>query len=381
MINQIIKWIVFKCIYPFWYDVCAKRRLKEKKILFVENHLDKLSHDFTLLYKELEKRGYEIHVHYLKVAGSKWGAIIRRTLHLLSDMADARCVFISESNSVFGAFSLRTETKLVQIWHACGAFKKWGFSVAQQSFGEDTKTLLRYSGHRNYSLVPVSGKAVCWAYEEAFGLQGREDIVKPLGVSRTDVFFCAEAAKQADDKRKRLKIAIANRRVILYAPTFRGEIKEASSPKQIDYKEFYDKFHTEYVLFIKQHPFVKTPVAISEEWKDSVIEITDEMTTEELLMTADICITDYSSIIFEYSLLGRPMIFFANDLADYYDERGFYYPYQEFVPGVIVTNMKELEDTLENIDSFSLEKVRKFRETYMSGCDGHATERILAEVL
>lgn len=380
MINRIVKWIVFKCIYPISYRMSALKPLRRRKVLFVENHQDTLSDNFLRLYKNLEEREYEIHVHFLKVAESGWKDIIIRTLRMIFDMADAKCVFISESNSVFGAFRLRKGTKLVQVWHACGAFKKWGFSVAEQSFGDDKKELMRYSGHRNYSLVPVSGQAVCWAYAEAFGLQERSEVIKPLGVSRTDAYFDEECQKQAKVHLNALPISVRGRKVILYAPTFRGEIKEAVTPKEFDLERFYDRFHKEYILLIKQHPFVKKSIEIPEHIREACMEITTQMTTEELLMIADVCITDYSSVVFDYSLRNKPMLFFAFDLDEYYDERGFYYPYEEFVPGPVVRTMDELMAAVEEIEQFDVNKMKDFRNSYMSGCDGHATERILKEV-
>lgn len=380
MINRLIKWFVFKCIYPFWYFIHAGKKIDNRKILFVENHQDTLSDNFKLLYEELANRGYELHVHYLKVAGSKWKNIIVRSLGMITDMATANCVFISESNSVFGAFKLREETKLVQLWHACGAFKKWGFSVADHSFGDDKKELLMYSGHRNYSLVPVSGEAVCWAYEEAFGLQDKGGIVKPLGVSRTDVYFDKQRKEQAEFKLSQLSLPVKSRKIILYAPTFRGDIRNAKAPDRLDLNAFYDRFHEDYVLLIKHHPFIKTPMVISKALSDAVMEIRDELTMDELLLTADICITDYSSVIFEYALMDRPIMFFAYDLEEYYDERGFFYPYEKFVPGEVAADMQELVKCIENINSYDYERLAEFRSRYMGGCDGHATERILAEL-
>ena len=380
MINRIVKWIVFKCIYPISYRIAVFKRLKNRKVLFVENHQNTLSDNFHRLYKNLEEREYEIHVHFLQVADSGWKDIIIRTLRMIFDMADAKCVFISESNSVFGAFRLRKGTKLVQVWHACGAFKKWGFSVAEQSFGDDRKELMRYSGHRNYSLVPVSGQAVCWAYAEAFGLQVRSEVIKPLGVSRTDADFEEECLKQAEEHLNALPFSLKGRKIVLYAPTFRGEIKEAVTPKQFDLERFYDRFHKEYVLLIKQHPFVKKAVEIPERIRDGCMEITTQMTTEELLMVADVCTTDYSSVVFDYSLRNKPLLFFAFDLEEYYDERGFYYPYEEFVPGPVVRTMDELMAAMEEIEQFDENRMKNFRDAYMSGCDGHATERIVSEI-
>ena len=171
-----------------------------------------------------------------------------------------------------------------------------------------------------------------------------------------------------------------NKKIVLYAPTFRGEIKEAVTPKQFDLERFYDRFHKEYVLLIKQHPFVKKAVEIPERIRDGCMEITTQMTTEELLMVADVCTTDYSSVVFDYSLRNKPMLFFAFDLEEYYDERGFYYPYEEFVPGPVVRTMEELMAAMEEIEQFDENRMKNFRDAYMSGCDGHATERIVSEI-
>ena len=88
-------------------------------------------------------------------------------------------------------------------------------------------------------------------------------------------------------------------------------------------------------------------------------------------------ITDYSSLIFEYSLMNRPMVFYSYALDSYYDWRGFYYDYEEMTPGPVCRTMEELMDALANVDAqFDQERLDEFREKFMGACDGHATERI-----
>ena len=95
-------------------------------------------------------------------------------------------------------------------------------------------------------------------------------------------------------------------------------------------------------------------------------------------MVSDVCISDYSSLIFEYSLLERPILFLAHDLEDYYDWRGFYYPFEEMAPGPVATNTGEVVEYLLHLERrFDRRKVARFRERFMSSCDGHATERVL----
>ena len=110
-------------------------------------------------------------------------------------------------------------------------------------------------------------------------------------------------------------------------------------------------------------------------------DVTGKLTIDDLICAADICISDYSSMVFEYSLFGRPMIFYADDLADYNDWRGFYYSYDELTPGPVVDTTEAVIDYISNIDErFDREEVENFRYRFMRSCDGHATERILKEM-
>lgn len=367
---------MFHVLYPCCYHLSAVKKIKPDKVIFVETHEDHVTDNYALLYEALKKREYELHVHYLKVAASNWRQIIVRSLKLIWDMGDAGYIFLNESNSLFGSFLLRRGSKLIQVWHACGAFKKWGFSAAEKTFGEDKRTLERYSGHRNYSLMTVSGSEVVWAYEEAFGLPKNGGIVKPLGVSRTDVFFDQSKCHAAREKMKSLPIYKAGRKLLVYLPTFRGNISEAKAPTDFDMEKL-SELSDAYMVVIKNHPFVKEPYFIPESCKDFCMEIHSEMTVEDLLMAADVCITDYSSVVFEYSLFQKPIIFYAYDIDAYDLERGFYYPYKEFVPGPIVYSMDELTHALTHLDAYDYQKLQHFRDKFMDGCDGHATERIL----
>lgn len=380
MVRSICKWLVFKLMYPICYFLSRLQPVKYKKIVFVENHADQLSDNFILLKKAFELKNYDISVHYLSVSSSGWGEIVLKSLRLIWDMGSARCVFLNESNSLFGAFTIRKETKLIQVWHACGAFKKWGFSVADKTFGDNQRELEKFPGHRNYNLVPVSGEAVCWAYEEAFGLKDKPGVVQALGVSRTDVYYDKDRIRQAYNRLRKLHFPMRGRKIILYAPTFRGDIRTAKAPAGLDFSKL-SVLKDEYVVFLKQHPFVKEAVKIPENCGDFCFEITNELSTEELIMVSDICITDYSSVVFEYTLLKKPILFFAYDLEEYYDERGFYYPYEEFVPGPIVRTTEELIMEITRIDQYDLNRVEDFHKKYMSGCDGHATERIVQYAL
>lgn len=375
--KELFKWFFMKIIYPLTYRLSAFRPIKQKAV-FVEIRSDTLTDNFVLLADALRKSG-RVRVQVCCLNNLKGGrlGLIRRALPVLWAIGDAKVIFVDDSSNIMGAFRLRRGSFMVQIWHACGAFKKWGFSIAGKRFGDDRREMQRYPYHRNYSLVSVSGEAVRPAYVEAFGLEARKGIVQALGVSRTDIFFRKSFLAGARGKLYRLWEGIGSRRVILYAPTFRGQAESAVSPEIIDLPLWRQSLGREYVLLLTHHPFVRRRPACPEELRDFVRDMTEDMTTEELLAAADICITDYSSLVFEFSLREKPMIFWAYDKDEYDDWRGFYFPYDEFVPGPVVRTNEEAIAAVRASAAADPAVIRRFRQRYMGACDGHATERIL----
>ena len=125
----------------------------------------------------------------------------------------------------------RRGTTFVQVWHACGAFKKFGYSVAERGFGADEAALQAYPIHTNYDLCLVSALRFAPFYAEAFR-QPIERFVADLGIPRTDLFFDeGRRAAAAAAIRERYGIP-TGRQVVLYAPTFRGaRTTEARSPR------------------------------------------------------------------------------------------------------------------------------------------------------
>ena len=158
----------------------------------------------------------------------------------------------------------------------------------------------------------------------------------------------------------------------------------AVSPDKLDVEKFYNAFHEDYILIFKHHQVARTVPKIPEEYRDSfAFDMTrgKGMTINDLMTVADIMITDYSSVVFEYALFERPMAFFTYDLDEYIDERGLYYDFDEVTPGPLCTTNEQLIDYITNIDTkFNKQEVIDFKEKFMSSCDGHSTERIWAVV-
>ena len=376
-LRQLRKHYRYKVYFPKIYSSYCNEPVQENKVLFLEMRFTKLSNSFELIYKALEESGeYDLNCAYVQFNFIRGREYTKRVNEMLKELATAKYVFVDDASLILSSIPLRKETVAINLWHACGAFKKFGRSTAELKFGSSAATLDKYPNYGNLTHVTVSSPEVIWAYEEAMHLP--KGIVKATGVSRTDQFYDKKFVESRKQKLYEIMPEAKDKKVILYAPTFRGHVATAKSPNRIDFERFFQELGDEYVLVCKHHPFVKKPPVIPEELQHFARDLTKDLTIEDLLCCADICISDYSSLVFEYSLFEKPMIFYAYDYDNYCDWRGFYYDYSEFTPGPIVQTEDELLDSIKNIDiQFDKQKVIDFKEKFMGSCDGHATERII----
>ena len=375
--------LMFRIVFPLGYKHYIKgKKIKRKKAVFVEVRFDEITDSFRLVYDRMKADGFDVHEQFIEnIKPGKWG-YIKRCLRMLEDISDAHYVFLNDACNVTSCIPLRKGTKIYQLWHACGAFKKFGMSTAELIFGDNRKTLEKYPNYGNLSYVTVSSPEVIWAYEEAMNLKDTKTQVVATGVSRTDVFYDQHFIEQSKAAVYSVCPAAENKKIILYAPTFRGRVAKAESPDCLDIPAMKRALGDEYVLLIKHHPFVKQPPVVPEDCADFAMDVTKSLEIDQLLCASDVCVSDYSSLIFEYSLFERPMIFFAYDLDDYFDWRGFYYNYDELTPGPVVKETEEIIDYIRHLDTrFDQAQVHAFKEKFMSSCDGHATDRIMALVL
>lgn len=375
--------LMFRIVFPLGYKHYIKgKKIKRKKAVFVEVRFDEITDSFRLVYDRMKVDGFDVHEQFIEnIKPGKWG-YIKRCLRMLEDISDAHYVFLNDACNVTSCIPLRKGTKIYQLWHACGAFKKFGMSTAELIFGDNRKSLEKYPNYGNLSYVTVSSPEVIWAYEEAMNLKDTKTQVVATGVSRTDVFYDQHFIEQSKAAVYSVCPAAENKKIILYAPTFRGRVAKAESPDCLDIPAMKRALGDEYVLLIKHHPFVKQPPVVPEDCADFAMDVTKSLEIDQLLCASDVCVSDYSSLIFEYSLFERPMIFFAYDLDDYFDWRGFYYNYDELTPGPVVQETEEIIDYIRHLDArFDQAQVHAFKEKFMSSCDGHATDRIMALVL
>lgn len=380
--TRIIKIITLRILCPRAYYKNAKKPVDPNKIVFVEVRLPEITNSFKLLYDKLiTEYDYDIHTHFLRNSFVTLKEYTKRCCDMMADVATAKYVFVNEASNVVSCVKMRPETVVTQTWHGCGAFKKFGFSTAELIFGESRREMLRFPFYKNYTHVTVSSPEVSWAYEEAMNLHENPEVIKPIGTSRTDVFYDDKFIEDSYKKLHAFMPSAEGKKVILYAPTFRGRVANGKTPNMLNVNMFKEELGNEYVLLVKHHPLVRKPPVIPENCEDFAADFSDAMSIEELLAVSDICISDYSSLVFEYSLYERPLIFFSYDLSEYFDWRGFYYDYNELAPGPVFKTNLEMIDYIKNVEErFDRERMQAFRKKFMSACDGHATERLMETV-
>ena len=369
-----------KKVLPRVYNSNSKKPI-ERKIVIMERGAA-LSTNFSCLIQYLKKNtDYKIDIHILQANSIPVEEYYLLAMNYVRAIATAAAVFVCTANDVLGYIKLRPETTYIQLWHGCGAFKRFGLSTIDKKFGKSAASHAKFPVNTNYSYVTIASPEMTWIYEEAMGIEPGSGIITPIGVSRTDVFFDRQFLENSREKIEQIIPATKDKKIILYAPTFRGQVAKATSPKQLNIGLLAKSLASDYVLVVKHHQSARVAPKIPEKYEGSfAFDLTrgKGVNINELMSVADILITDYSSVAFEYYLFERPMIFFAFDLDQYIDHRGMYYDYDEITPGPILKTTEEIVDHILHIDErFDKREVIDFKNKFMSACDGHSTERIV----
>ena len=348
-----------------------RRKVRKNQIAFVSERREDLTGNFEFIYSKIKDDPAISIVKFLNTKPIK-SLNLLEMINYVTILSTSKIILLDDFMPSMHTFDLKEETSLIQLWHAVGAFKTFGFSRIGKVGGPEQSS----PNHRSYNHAIVSSNEISKFYAEGFGLS--EEKVVATGIPRTDIFFNGEYQKKVKSLFYKKYPQLSNKKIILFAPTFRGYGKQdANYPMDIfPLKQIYEGIGNEYAILIKHHPFIKEKMEVPEEYKEVIIDLSQNSEINDLLFISDLVITDYSSIIFESSLLNVPMLFYAYDLDEYIDSRDFYYEYETFVPGKIVFNQKELISAIINHD-FETEKIDKFKDKFFEKLDGKSTKRVI----
>ena len=404
--KQVIKQAVQNVVLPVCYQLNRSRAVDPKLVVFADAHHNTRPPAMELLYHRLRKRGgFRIVEHYLDYGSAGAAAVAKHSMRFMQLYASARYVVICDNFLPTASCKKRKETKVIQLWHACGCFKKFGYDAPD----DIPKGYHGGNVYRNADLVTVSGRAAVRPFASAMRLPER--CVQPLGVSRTDLYVrkawrdrCLkrffEKNPQASGGSEETSPGVCSnhtkKKIVVWAPTFRGNAGVPQLP-ELDLNRLQRELGEEYLILACLHPHLlramkqgagkQTHLNQGADKKDdygysrkSLEEYLCDIPTEELYPVADVLIADYSSLIYEYLMFRKPLVLYVPDLEEYRSRRGFYMDIEE-IPGQIVMKEQELsaavKRAVEKGGSKGDSQMEKFLSTYMGACDGKVTKRLV----
>lgn len=280
-------------------------------------------------------------------------------------------------------FKKRKETIFVETWHGT-PLKKLAFDLEDiHAVSQDHKKLF-YIQSKEWDYLVSANRFSTDVFERAFCFP-REKIIE-TGYPRNDILYSEHAGRIAEEVKRELGIP-EGKRVILYAPTWRdNQFYDKAKYKftlMLDLERMRREFGNDSVLLLRTHYYIADRLDLSG-LEDFVYNGSDYGDVSRLYLASDICITDYSSVFFDFANLKRPLLFFAYDFEDYKEElRGMYLDMEKELPGPVVQTNDELVDALRHLDEVTEQYRERYEQFYEKFChidDGKAAERVVQAV-
>ncbi|QOV10414.1 CDP-glycerol glycerophosphotransferase family protein [Viridibacillus arvi] len=309
--------------------------------------------------------------HVVDFHTSNIGDYLKGLYHL----ATGSKVLIDNYFAILSATPFREGVECIQLWHAAGAIKKFALQDPSIMFRSPSAVKRFEKVYGRMTKVIIGSDEMVPIFRSAFGM--RQDQFLRFGIPRTDFYFKQEEENNARSEILKLYPQLEEKKVILYAPTFRDQqLLEQKIP--LNFVEIMDSLGEDFAMVIKLHPAVAHNVESIAH--PAIVSVANDVPISKLLFVTDYLISDYSSIPFEFALLGKPQIFYPYDLEAYEMERGFWTDYEQLVPGPVVSNDEELVYVLLHHE-FNQEQVEAFSNDWNTYSDGHASERLAAYLM
>lgn len=351
-------------------------KLKNNRILFLSDVRNVLDGNLKFVYDMIDDDKCEKICVFKKDRKEK--RKVKEKFKVLYYLVTSKYIILDDFSRLISIMKVRKGQEICQLWHGAGAFKKFGYSRQDKQ----RKWTDRFNGHRNYTKACVTADNIKWCYAEGFGIDIEK--VKATGMPRTDVFFDKEYLNKKKEELYKTYPYLRNKKVILFAPTYRGTSLKTSyyDFEQLDIDKIYKEYADEdYVFVFKWHPGLYYNMKKKEinpydqeKYKNFCYDFSELRDINELLLITDILITDYSSVIFDYALLDKPVIYFTYDYEKYQQDRGLYFNFDDYIYGKVVKNTEELIDAIRE-ENLMEEKRKIFIDKFMHACDGNATKK------
>lgn len=289
------------------------------------------------------------------------------------------------NNSAFPWYFKKVEGQIyLQTWHGTPLKRLVNDIEAGKVSTQYLNTMRKESAAWDFLISPSKYATECFASAFGFPIKSGTGKVLEVGYPRNDRLSANsdERVKVRNRVRQELGVKSTQTQLVLYAPTWRDTNRNAVGTLQtVNYIDASTKLPKGFQLMYRGHSM--TFDAHNSKTSNGAIDVTNFPDITELYLAADVLITDYSSVMFDFAITGKPIIFLAPDIQNYVADRGFYFDLVAEAPGPICSTTAEVFDALENINDVAKQNAKRYKAwqaKFNPLEDGKATARVIAAV-
>lgn len=352
--------ILGRFVLNLLYKIMKIKKTKQKKVVLLSRQSNEKSLDFRILENALKDANYNV-VCMCRFIEKKLISKINYCFYMLkvmNNLADSKICITDGYSIPVSLLNHKNDLIIIQIWHASGATKKFGYQVLGTEEGTDPKIAKIMRMHYNYDYVLAPSKKTGEFFSKAFNVDANK--IKIIGLPRID--YLNKKDDELKSKFLRNYPECNNKKIVLYVPTFRKN-------NSVNTKELIENINKEkYKLIIRKHPLDMDKLD-----EENIVD--NYYDTMFLLKIADYVITDYSAIAYEASIFNKPLYFYVYDIDEYKEKRGLNVDLTKEMRNATFKDAKALSKALE--EKYDINELYKFRKKYMEVYNQNNIERLI----
>ena len=280
-------------------------------------------------------------------------------------------------------FRKREGQVFLETWHGT-PLKRLAFDQEEVTAASPTYKSQFYRQKQEWDYLIAANKFSSDIFKSCF--MYTNGTMLEIGYPRNDLLYAPNKDQIALDLKKKLHIPL-DKKTILYAPTWRDDEYYGKGQYKfklkLDLEMMKEELGDEYVILLRTHHYIADALDVTGV-EDFAYNLSKYDDITEIYLISDICITDYSSVFFDYANLKRPMLFYTYDIDKYRDVlRGFYIDMEKELPGPLVYSTKEVIDQIKHLDEMNQKYAQRYEVFYDKFCsidDGNASQRAVEAV-
>ena len=339
-----------------------KLRKTQNKILWLSRQSNEKSADMLSLEAAINTAMPNVEqVFRLRRLKDEGAVTLAYVFSIIGDMwhiASSELVIVDTYSIPVSCLTHKKGLKVLQIWHALGAVKKFGLQSVGKAQGRAEDVSRALCMHRNYDYVIAPSRATANVYCQAFGC-GEENI-KILSLPGVDILLDGEDRRQ---EFLSLNPGYNGKKIVAYIPTFRND-------DDLYAQQLFDAFaqQSNYMLAISAHPLSKTVTTGKYKFNGS-------FSSRDLMKLCDVIITDYSACAIEGSLLNKPLYFYTPDYEVYTAEQGLNVDLKKELPLAVFDDAQQLISAMDG-SQYDFQTLGDFSRRYVENINTDNTERL-----